>query len=97
MIKRAPGNVRYLGLFGEHILTESFTALDPFRTSVAASACFSGLQSFSNRDARSLWHDAHGQTTRHGRSRRPYCFSTRMWAGAAKRVFSEHAWMNRQA
>src|ERR1700751_1434867 len=26
MIKRAPDNVRYLGQFGEHILTRSFTA-----------------------------------------------------------------------
>src|SRR6266404_3909216 len=29
MIKRAPGNVRYLGKFGENILTRSFTARDP--------------------------------------------------------------------
>jgi hypothetical protein len=29
MIKRAPDNVRYLGQFGEHILTRSFTARDP--------------------------------------------------------------------
>src|SRR6516165_2997494 len=34
MVKRAPVNVRYLWLFGEHILTRSFTARDPFRTSV---------------------------------------------------------------
>jgi hypothetical protein len=27
----APDNVRYLGQFGEHILTESFTARDPLR------------------------------------------------------------------
>jgi len=33
MMKHAPGNVRYLGYFGEHILTRSFTARDPFRTS----------------------------------------------------------------
>jgi len=26
MVKRAPVNVRYLWLFGEHILTRSFTA-----------------------------------------------------------------------
>jgi hypothetical protein len=31
MIKRAPDNVRYLGQFGEHILTRSFTARDPKR------------------------------------------------------------------
>jgi hypothetical protein len=29
MVKRAPVNVRYLWLFGEHILTRSFTARDP--------------------------------------------------------------------
>ena len=34
MIKRAPGNVRYLG-FGENILTRSFTARDPQQTSRA--------------------------------------------------------------
>jgi hypothetical protein len=28
MVKRAPGNVRYLGQSGEHILVESFTVLD---------------------------------------------------------------------
>jgi hypothetical protein len=33
MIKRAPDNVRYLGQFGEHILTRSFTARDPKATS----------------------------------------------------------------
>jgi hypothetical protein len=33
MIKRAPDNVRYLGQFGEHILTRSFTARDPMLTS----------------------------------------------------------------
>jgi len=32
MIKRAPGNVRYLGQFGENILTRSFTARDPKRS-----------------------------------------------------------------
>jgi hypothetical protein len=32
MVKRAPVNVRYLWLFGEHILTRSFTARDPFET-----------------------------------------------------------------
>ena len=31
MVKRAPGNVRYLGYFGGHILTPSFTARDPNR------------------------------------------------------------------
>jgi hypothetical protein len=31
MVKRAPVNVRYLWLFGEHILTRSFTARDPMR------------------------------------------------------------------
>jgi hypothetical protein len=38
MVKRAPVNVRYLWLFGEHILTQSFTARDPklpFTTTVA--------------------------------------------------------------
>ena len=34
MIKRAPDNVRYLGQFGEHILTRSFTARDPTPTFV---------------------------------------------------------------
>ena len=29
LMKRAPDNVRYLGQFGEHILTRSFTARDP--------------------------------------------------------------------
>jgi hypothetical protein len=29
MMKRAPDNVRYLGQFGEDILTRSFTARDP--------------------------------------------------------------------
>jgi hypothetical protein len=29
MVKRAPVNVRYLWLFGEHILARSFTARDP--------------------------------------------------------------------
>src|SRR5208282_1028332 len=29
MVKRAPVNVRYLWLFGDHILTRSFTARDP--------------------------------------------------------------------
>ena len=37
MIKRAPHNVRYLGQFGEHILTQSFTALDPGRVKTCAS------------------------------------------------------------
>jgi hypothetical protein len=32
-MKRAPDNVRYLGQFGEHILTRSFTARDPKATS----------------------------------------------------------------
>jgi hypothetical protein len=32
MMKRSPDNVRYLGQFGEHILTQSFTALDPKET-----------------------------------------------------------------
>ena len=32
MVKRAPVNVRYLWLFGEHILTRSFTARDPNKT-----------------------------------------------------------------
>ena len=31
MVKRAPVNVRYLWLFGEHILTRSFTVRDPAR------------------------------------------------------------------
>jgi hypothetical protein len=31
-VKRGPGNVRYLGQFGKHILTRSFTARDPERT-----------------------------------------------------------------
>jgi hypothetical protein len=35
MVKRAPVNVRYLWLFGEHILTRSFTARDPKPTSCA--------------------------------------------------------------
>jgi hypothetical protein len=34
MMKRAPDNVRYLGQFGEDILTRSFTARDPKETSV---------------------------------------------------------------
>jgi hypothetical protein len=29
MVKRVPDNVRYLGQFGEHILTRRFTARDP--------------------------------------------------------------------
>jgi Zn-dependent alcohol dehydrogenase len=33
MMKRAPDNVRYLGQFGEDILTRSFTARDPKPTS----------------------------------------------------------------
>ena len=33
MIKRAPGNVRYLEQFGEHILTRNITARDPKRSS----------------------------------------------------------------
>src|SRR6516225_981243 len=33
MMKRAPDHVRYLGRFGEHTLTRSFTARDPCRTS----------------------------------------------------------------
>jgi hypothetical protein len=37
MVKRAPVNVRYLGQFGEHTLTRSFTARDPFRTLVGVS------------------------------------------------------------
>jgi hypothetical protein len=36
-----PDNVRYLGQFGEHILTRSFTARDPFRTS--SMSAFPGL------------------------------------------------------
>jgi hypothetical protein len=32
-MKRAPDHVRYLGRFGEHILTRSFTARDPEETS----------------------------------------------------------------
>ena len=32
-MKRGPGNVRYLGQFGEHILTRSFTTPDPNRKS----------------------------------------------------------------
>jgi hypothetical protein len=38
MIKRAPDNVRYLGQFGEHILTRSFTARDPKLTLAVGSA-----------------------------------------------------------
>ena len=33
-IKLDKHNVGYQGVFGEHILTESFTAHDPFRTSM---------------------------------------------------------------
>jgi hypothetical protein len=36
MVKRAPVNVRYLWLFGEHILTRSFTARDPQETSAGS-------------------------------------------------------------
>jgi hypothetical protein len=39
MMKRAPDNVRYLGQFGEHILTRSFTDRDPEQSS----ACSDGL------------------------------------------------------
>ena len=31
MVKRAPGNVRYLGYFGENILIRSFTVRNPIR------------------------------------------------------------------
>ena len=63
MVKCAPGNVRYLRQFGENILTWSFIARDPTRTSqppLRASTCQSAIAPFrpngvtaylSNRDA----------------------------------------------
>ena len=39
-----PNNVRYLGQFGEHILSESFTARDPEQSLAAAISLAEGFQ-----------------------------------------------------
>src|SRR6516165_2630040 len=71
MIKRAPDNVRYLGQFGEHILTRSFTARDrgcvKTLKSQQAGELFSLLPFFRSRPPRyssSDWRNQEGFSTR---------------------------------
>ena len=45
-MKRAPDNVRNPEQFGRHILTQSFTARDPTRTSTALTNGYQVVKSF---------------------------------------------------
>ena len=72
LMKRAPDNVRYLGQFGEHILTRSFTALDPQRSEAerksrgaavsARTYFFTLLQKICCKRAGRCWHSSCAMT-----------------------------------